>query len=280
MILLWVLLALAVVLVLFWLYAIAPRMRNRPDFSRLKKFEYAHRGLYAADKAIPENSMAAFQHAVDHGYGMEFDLQMTKDGKIVIHHDNSLKRICGVDKLISDLTYEELKQYKLCGTDQVCPLFSDVLAMVDGKTPLIIEYKGYGNTVALCEAAWEILKDYKGDYCVESFHPLIVAWFKEHHPQVIRGQLMSHFKGKKGDLYPSALSAFFGRNLFTNFITRPDFEAYDYNYRNTLSLRMARRLFGMQEVSWTVRDEETFQKLKDDGCICIFENFEPKSLLP
>lgn len=275
MIVLWVLLALALILAAFWLYAIAPRIRKRPDFSRLRKFDYAHRGLHSADKSIPENSMPAFQHAVDHGYGMEFDLQLTKDKKVVIHHDNSLKRICGVDRLISDLTYEELREVKLCGTEYSCPLFSDVLEMVAGKTPLIIEYKGYGKVEELCEAAWEILKDYQGDYCVESFHPMIVAWFKENHPEVVRGQLMGFLTGKKGDPFPSALGAFFARNLFSNFMTRPDFEAYDYRYRENLGLKTARRLFGMQEVSWTVRDLDTFHKLKDEGCICIFENFMP-----
>ena len=272
---LWVILFLLLVFLLFWLYAIAPRLGGRPDLSRLRQFDYAHRGLHTADRTVPENSMAAFRQAVEKGYGMELDLQLTKDGQVVIHHDNSLKRVCGVDKQISDLSYEELKEYKLYHTEESCPLFSELLAMVGGRTPLIIEYKGYGEIEKLCQAAWEILKDYRGDYCVESFHPLIVAWFRENHPEVIRGQLMSATAGREKGKPLTALGSFFAARLFTNFITRPDFEAYDWHGRNKLSLKLARSLFRIQEVSWTVRDPETFRKLKKDGCICIFENFEP-----
>lgn len=264
--------AILVMAALFWLFAIAPRFKSRPDFRLLRGYDYAHRGLHTADKKIPENSMAAFENAVKNGYGMEFDLQLTKDKRVVIHHDNSLKRVCGVDKLISDLTYEELKEIKLYDTDYACPLFEEVLAMVGGRTPLIIEYKGYGNTDELCGTAWEILKDYKGPYCVESFHPGIVAWFKKNRPEIIRGQLMAHFNGDTPEL-PSKTAAFFARNLYTNFMTRPDFEAYDYHARDNFSLRVCKKLFHIQEVSWTVRDKATFDQLKKDGCICIFENF-------
>ncbi len=270
-----VLVSLILALAIFWLFSIAPRMSDRPSFDSLRKFDYAHRGLHTADKSIPENSMAAFENAVNHGYGMEFDLQLTRDKQVVIHHDNSLKRICGVDKLISDLTLEELQEIKLYDTEFTCPLFSDVLKMVDGRTPLIIEYKSYNNSNELCPIAWEILKDYKGEYCVESFSPVMVEWFKDNHPEVIRGQLMGGFTGKKGTEIPSIVGAFLARNLFSNIMARPDFEAYDYHFRSNFSLRTARKLFKIQEVSWTVRDKKTFDQLKKDDCICIFEGFTP-----
>lgn len=273
LIVLLVLICIILALLIFWLFAIAPRLKNRPDFEKLKKFDYAHRGLH--NDQYPENSMPAFKNAVEHGYGMEFDLQLTKDKRVVIHHDNNLKRMCGVDKLISDLNYDELCDIKLGDTEYNCPLFSDVLEAVGGKTPLIIEYKGYGNVKELCDIAWEILKDYDGDYCVESFHPTIVEWFKNNHPEVIRGQLMGHYTGSQNSEFPGKLTALIARNLMTNILTRPDFEAYDCKWRHNVSLRLARSIFRMQEVSWTVRDLDTFNKLKQDGCICIFENFLP-----
>ncbi|MDO4458971.1 MAG: glycerophosphodiester phosphodiesterase family protein [Clostridia bacterium] len=265
-----VLLAIFLVIVLLWLWAIAPRLTNRPSFEELEKWDYAHRGLH--DDKIPENSLPAFENAVKHGYGMEFDLQLTKDKQVVIHHDNNLKRICGVDKKISDLTLEELNQIHLYDTDCTCPLFSDVLKTVDGKTPLIIEFKGYNNVEELCEAGWEVLKDYKGLYCVESFHPGIVHWFRKNQPQVIRGQLMVRYTSKDPET-PTPIHAFMARNLLTNFYARPDFEAYDYHTRNNLSLKLCRKVFGIQEVSWTVRDRDTHEELKSDGCISIFEKF-------
>lgn len=267
-----VLLIIVLLAFLFWIIAIAPRTKNRPSFRKLARFDYAHRGLH--DDKIPENSLPAFEAAAENGYGMEYDLQLTKDDKVVIHHDNSLKRICGVDKLISDLTLEELGEIRLAGTEYGVPLFSDVLKAVNGRTPMIIEYKGYGDVERLCTKAWEILKDYKGDYCIESFHPMIVKWFKENHPEIIRGQLMMHFTGKENEFH-SPLKAFFARNLFTNLITRPDFEAYDHHSRDNKSLRLCRKLYGIQEVSWTIRTPEDHKKVKDDGCLSIFENFRP-----
>jgi glycerophosphoryl diester phosphodiesterase len=270
MVLFIILVCLIVFNVLFWLWGIAPRISNRPSFSELEKWDYAHRGLH--DDKIPENSMPAFINAVKHGYGMEYDLQLTKDKKVVIHHDNSLKRICGVDKKISDVTYDELQQIHLKDTNLTCPLFSDVLKEVDGKTPMIIEFKGYENVNELCEEGWKVLKDYKGPYCIESFHPGIVHWFKVHHPEVIRGQLMAHFTTKDPETR-NPIVAFMARNMMTNFYARPDFEAYDYHGRDNLSLKACRKLFKIKEVSWTVRDKATHEKLKKDGCMSIFEQF-------
>lgn len=259
--------------VLFWLWAIAPQVAGRPDFTELKKYDYAHRGLHHKENGVPENSLLAFRLAADCGFGMELDLQLTKDNRVVVHHDHSIVRTCGVDKLISDMTYEELKGYRLFCTEERIPLFAEVLALVKGKTPLIVELKGYNDVNTLCILAMEELKNYEGLYCVESFDPRIVRWFRQNHPGIIRGQLMEHLqRGKNG---MSGAQAFFGRNLMTNFLTRPNFEAYDFNWRNNISLRAARRVFGMQEVSWTLRSEEAFRLAKSAGNLCIFEHILP-----
>lgn len=257
----------------FWLWAIAPQMTNRPDFTEFRKFDYAHRGLHNRENGVPENSLKAFSLAALCGFGMEFDLQLTKDNYVVVHHDHTLQRTCGVDRLISDLTLEELRQYRLMGTEERVPLFSEVLKTVGGRTPLIIELKGYNDPALLCSLAMEELKGYRGLYCVESFDPRIVRWFRENRPEIVRGQLMERLqKGKDG---LSASQAFFGRNLMTNFLTRPHFEAYDFHARDNLSLKAARRLFGMQEVSWTLRTEEEYRKARELGNLCIFEKFLP-----
>ena len=266
-----ILLGIAALFFILWMFLIAPRLINRPDFTELKKWDYAHRGFH--NEIFPENSMPAFENAVKHGYGMEFDLQLTKDKYVVIHHDNNLKRICGVDKKISDITLEELNSIHLKDTEYTCPLFSDVLKTVAGRTPLIIEFKGYNNVDELCEKGWEVLKDYKGLYCIESFHPGIVRWFKKNQPGVIRGQLMAHFTSKDVET-PNPIVAFCARNMLSNFYARPDFEAYDYHSRIFPGLRLARKLFRIQEFSWTVRDIETHRKLKADNCISIFEKFD------
>ncbi len=263
-------LALALVCVVLWLWAIAPG--RGADFSAFRDYDYAHRGLHNKENGVPENSMKAFSLAALCGFGMELDLQLTRDNFVVVHHDHSIRRTCGEDRMISDMTLEELRQYRLFGTKETIPLFSDVLEMVDGRTPLIIELKGYNDADTLCRLTMKELEGYRGLYCVESFDPRIVRWFRKNHPRIVRGQLME--KLKKGETLTAA-QAFFGRNLMTNFLTRPHFEAYDFHNRNVLSLHAVRRLFGMQEVSWTLRTEEEYRKAKSLGNLCIFEQFVP-----
>ncbi len=266
-----VMIAVTAVCAAFWLWTIAPG--HGADFTEFKKFDYAHRGLHDKENGVPENSEKAFSLAALCGFGMEFDLQLTQDNYVVVHHDHSILRTCGEDKLISDLTLGELRQYRLMETEERVPLFSDVLKLVAGKTPLIIELKGYNDPEKLCPRVMEELKDYKGLYCVESFDPRVVRWFRKNRPDIVRGQLMERLeKGKDGLTGPQA---FFGRNLMTNFLTRPQFEAYDFHNRDVPALYAARRLFGMQEVSWTLRKEEDYQKARALGNLCIFEGFLP-----
>ena len=219
--------------------------------------------------------VGAVKAAVEAGYGIEFDLQLTKDKKVVVHHDRSLKRVCGADVSIGDLTYKELQQYRLQNTEERVPLFSDVLALVDGRTPLIIELKHYDDADLLCPLVWELLRNYKGPYCVESFDPYIVQWFRKNHPYVLRGQLMGHFEGKDEEC-KGFFRALFWRNLWTNVLTRPHFEAYDVHFRNNISHRIACDKMKMQEVNWTLRTAEEYKVCKNAGALCIFEFIRPE----
>lgn len=154
----------------------------------LNNVPITHRGLHD-NKQVPENSMLAFSKAVEKGYGIEFDAYLTKDGKVIIHHDLSLKRSCGMNVKAPNIDSNHLENYKLMNTEQTIPLLSDLLKLVDGKVFLVIELKATMRVKKTCEAVWNLLKDYKGAYCVESFQNSIVRWWKKHHPEVIRGQL-------------------------------------------------------------------------------------------
>lgn len=267
-------LGLLALLLLAWVFCMAPQ-RPRGDFSAFKNFDIAHRGLHEKDLSVPENSLLSFQNAVRAGYGIEWDLQLTRDNKVVVHHDHSLKRVCGADAVISDLTFDALSAYRLHSTEERIPLFAEALEIADGRVPLVIELKGYNDPELLCPLVWEILKDYKGAYCIESFEPKIVAWFKKHHPYVLRGQLMAHFDGRQPE-FPHPVKAFFARNLWTNVFTRPHFEAYDLHARKNPALRFAVSALGMQEFSWTVRTAEEYRLCKNDGAYCIFEYIRPE----
>lgn len=259
--------------VLAWLWLIAPQLGRRPGFQQFKAFDYAHRGLHDLEKGVPENSMKAFRLAEQAGFGMELDLQLTKDKQVVVHHDPHLKRSCGSDRVIAGMTYEELRGYRLFGTEEPVPLFRDVLAVLKGSTPLIIELKGYNDPEELCELTMKELSGYRGLYCVESFDPRIVRWFRKNRPDIVRGQLMGRFR--KGDDGLSGFEAFCGRNLLTNWYTRPHFEAYHLLTRDIPAMWAAKILFGMQEVSWTIRSQEEYDRAKALDSLVIFEHILP-----
>lgn len=165
-------------LAVLYLLMIMPRMAGKPDTAPFQKWLYAHRGLHSNEPAqrgedmAPENSLRAFRRAVEAGFGIEMDVQMTKDHIPVVFHDFTLKRICGREGKVCDYTYEELQQFPLCGSDQRIPKFKDVLSCVDGKVPLIVELKIEAADLSVCPAADGLLAEYKGLYCIESFNPL------------------------------------------------------------------------------------------------------------
>ena len=136
-----IILIVIVVLAILYFLMIMPRMSHKPDTAPFKEWLYAHRGLHDNATEAPENSMAAFRKAADAGFGIELDIQLTKDKIPVVFHDFTLKRVCGGEGKISDYTYEELQQFHLCNSVEKIPKFEDVLKMVDGKVPLIVEFK-------------------------------------------------------------------------------------------------------------------------------------------
>lgn len=239
----------------------------------LQGHRYAHRGLHGV--SIPENSMAAFQAALDRGYGFELDLHLMKDGKLAVIHDSSLIRTAGADIAIEDLTAEELEKYRLDGTDETIPLFSQVLALCAGKAPMIVELKtAKGNHAPLVAATKKILADYPGVYCIESFDPYCVHELKKQWPDTIRGQLSENFLRTNPKHLPRVLQ-FVMTFLLTSLLTRPDFIAYRYADRKNLSLWLSRKLWKLQGVTWTLESPEDLQKAEEEGYLPIFEGFTP-----
>lgn len=271
-VLFWILIVLAALCALY-LFLIAPS-RTHPDAGALKGWLYAHRGLHDGNHEVPENSLAAFRRAVEAGYGMELDVQLTKDEKLVVHHDGNLKRVCGVDCNIRDMTYEELCEIPLPDGSKV-PLFSEVLALVDGRAPMIVEVKHYGNPTKNAEAALSLLRGYAGPYCVESFNPLIVRYFRKNAPNIVRGQLAMGGGRNPKDI--DAFSFFALKNLLVNCLGRPHFVAYSVPEDRTPAMRLMKRLFHPLLAGWTIRSQSVLdQSLAEGYDFPIFELFTPR----
>lgn len=277
-----------------YLISIKPRLYGRPDYKPFFGHMYAHRGLHNMNPAryklknimcspgqtpeapsspegnFPENSYAAIKRAADLGYGIEFDVHLTKDNIPVVFHDDTLNRICGVKGYLKDYTYEELQQFRLLGTDERIPAFADILKMVNGRVPLIIEYKVEKNADRLCSICDSILSDYNGLYCIESFHPLAVRWYKIHRPNIVRGQLSEDFTRQKMNIPYFLLS-----HLIGNCYASPDFIAYNCKHKNELSRNICRKLYKSLSVAWTVRSQEELEKVNGSFDLFIFEGFFP-----
>ena len=251
-------------------FLVAPRMTNKPDVSVLKGVHYAHRGLHDNHSDAPENSMKAFQKAVDAGYGIEMDIQLTKDKIPVVFHDETLNRMCGVEGKVWEFTFEELQKLTLAESEERIPKFEDVLALVGGKVPLIVEYKLDVPSTEVCEIADPMLQAYNGIYCIESFHPYAVKWYREHRPEVIRGQLSQDFS--KQEKYKGKFIFWLLSNLLTNVLTRPDFIAYNHKDADMFSRKVC-SLMGALPVAYTIKSREEYEKVKDQFELFIFDSF-------
>lgn len=258
-------------LFLLYLFLIAPR-RRRALVRIFTAHHYAHRGLHG--NGIPENSMAAFRLAVRKGYGIEFDVQLTRDGIPVVFHDASLARMCGDSATggIVDYTYEELCAFRLDGTGERIPTLRALLDEVDGRVPLLMELKREGDYKRTAVAADRETRDYRGLLMVESFHPLVLSYFKKARPATVRGILSANFFRDKSMRTPTF---FLCRHLLLNFLARPDFVAYDVRDRKAISLRLCRKM-GAATFAWTVRTEDELRYAREGGFDgVIFERIEP-----
>lgn len=266
---LWNVLIVLVVLILIYLLMIAPRMLNRADRTPFKGVHYAHRGLFDNASNAPENSLAAFKKAVDAGYGIELDVQLSKDNKLVVFHDATLKRMCGIDGKVWDYTLEELKQFRLLSSEEQIPTFEEFLAVVDGKVPFILEYKLDRAQTVVCQLANNVLETYKGIYCIESFHPLALLWYRKNRPDVLRGQLCEEFY--RSETYKGNPLFMILSYLPFNFLTRPDFIAYNHHHAHNISRRICKALGGLS-VAYTIKSAEEYERAKDKFELFIFDS--------
>jgi glycerophosphoryl diester phosphodiesterase len=252
--------------VIIYFILIMPGIFCRPDMVKILSGSglFAHRGLYGS--GVKENTAEAFLLAVKNNYGVEFDIRLSSDKIPVVIHDATLLRVFGIDRRVDSMTASELKAAGV-------PTLYEVLRIIDGKVPIIAEIKADWKDISVCPAAAKLLDIYSGAYCIESFNPLVLLWYKKHRKTVIRGQLSTNFRrdGEKGNRY----LYFVLRHLLLNFITSPDFIAYKHTYSSELSLNICRKLYRIPTAAWTVRSAEELNFCRKSYNIFIFENFQP-----
>ena len=249
-------------------FIVAPGRTDRKQKEPFKNRNFAHRGLHSRDRSVPENSLKAFELAAEAGYGIELDVQLSKDGQVVVFHDDTLNRVCGVDARVDELDYAELKELRLLDSSETIPLFSEVLTVIRGRGPLIVELKNGRSNKELCEKTCEMLRKYNGEVCIESFNPMIVAWFRFHAKEFLRGVLAAPESEYEGQT--SKFTAYLLSRGLLNFVCRPQFIAYKIG-RRPAPIRLSLAL-GAMNVGWTSHEIRN-EKGRD---AVIFEFYRPK----
>jgi glycerophosphoryl diester phosphodiesterase len=225
------------------------------DHAWLRRTPIAHRGLHDGATGIVENSLSAFRAAIAAGYAIELDLQESADGEAVVFHDETLDRLTEASGRISERSATELSSLRLGRSADTIPTLAQVLELVAGHVPLLIEIKAWTRKVGNLEArVAELLKSYDGPVAVQSFNPLTLRWYRRNAPVIPRGLLSTNYRAH----IPFGISRryrFALRHLLTAFLIRPHFIAYDVHALPALAPRIARAL-GLPLIAWTVASDE------------------------
>ena len=236
----------------FYFYAIQGAKRNENVKLFLGK-DIVHRGAFTSE--IPENSMKSFEKAIEKDFIIELDILLTKDKEVIVFHDDNLKRLTGVDRNVDEMTIDEITNLKIKDTDENIPTLEEVLKLVNGRVPIIIDVKsGNASDIEIVKKANEILKNYNGEYAIQSFNPFVLRWVKNNSPDTVRIQLSSDFLGE---------------HMLLNFISKPNIIAYKINSRGNLSLSLLRGTLPI--IFWTVRDENEMNYARENANNIIFD---------
>lgn len=230
----------------------------------------AHRGLYNNKEGIVENTIKAFNKAIEKGYAIELDVQILKDGNLIVFHDDNLLRLTGKNKRVYDSTLEYIKSVNLLNTNEKIPTLKEVLDTVLGKVPLVIEIKSGIFSHGIEKKLYDVLKEYNGKFCIESFNPFSVLWFKNNASLVPRGLLTT----KNYSSFKKFLISITNNLSFTNKLLKLDFLACNYKNINSKLIKRTKNS-KIYLFAYTINNEKEYEKLKDICDGIIFENFIP-----
>lgn len=222
----------------------------------------AHRGLHG--NGIGENTRSAFIAAIENGYPIETDVQLTSDGVPVCFHDDNALRVTGKDADIRDLSLAEVRELKICGTEDGVMTFKEFLELVDGRTPILVEIKQQKNGAksGIERKVVKLLDGYKGEFAVQSFDPFVMRRVRKLRPSFLRGQLGGTPRGNM-----PYLKYFVVRRLALNFLSKPDFVNY---YIGEFPIKTK-----LPVMRWTIDSDEKAHTARDAGHNVVFEKIVP-----
>jgi glycerophosphoryl diester phosphodiesterase len=240
------------------LLAPAPERRR---VERLIPLPYAHRGLHGRGRI--ENSLSAFEAAIAQRHGIELDVQASRDAHAMVFHDYELDRLTGESGAVADRTAAELQRIRLKGSGDTIPTLADVLRLVGGRVPMLIELKAPERKVAaLCLAVLRSLEGYRGPVGIMSFNPEVSRWFSTHAPRVTRGLVVTEAGRRWRGMLERRLALW---------RSRPDFLAYDVRDLPSRFAARARRR-GLPVFTWTCRDAEQVKRARAHADQIIYED--------
>ena len=257
----------ALVIVISWVRVIMTKTQpiTNGSLNWLTEKKISHRGIHN-NKDIPENSLKAFEKSIEEGYTIELDVQLSKDKKIMVYHDYNLKRVTGLDEDLANVSYEDLKKLNLLNTEEKIPTLQEVLKIVDGRTPILIEVKNEGKVGELEELLYKELKEYKGEYAVQAFNPFVLEWFKNNAGEIPRGQLAGGYEDSNLKFYEKFLLS----NLLLNFKSKPAFISYKVE-ELPKGIVTSLRKSGTPILGWTVTKDSDLDKVYKNCDNIIFE---------
>lgn len=242
---------------------IIQRTYDKDKYRDLLRRPFAHRGVHTE---YPENSLPAFEQAIGLNLGIELDIHLTKDEQLVVFHDDNLKRMTGANEFVKFLTYEQLKQHRLNNTNCLIPLLKEVLELVKGKVPILIEIKTNNNMKKLVPKLKLELENYKGVIFIQSFNPFVLRRCYKAMPNILRGQLSSFFVNDHLKFYKKIPI----KKLFFKHFSHIDFVSYNLEnlpnkYVNKIDVPL---------LAWTVRTEEDYIKAQQNANNIIIDNID------
>ena len=234
----------------------------------LLKTPIAHRGLH--DDEIPENSMIAFESAIEAGYPIEVDVQLTKDKVPIVFHDDIMTRLTGLKKRVTRVKFEVIKKLRIGNTETKIPTFREFLDLVDGRVPLLIEVKKQRGSKGIERIVMDMMKDYKGKYAIQSFNPIAIRKIRKIDPKIYCGLLSSKLTDMK--LFFLSKAAVKNARLF--FIAKPDFVSFEINSFPNDRIARFREELKLPIIGWTIKTKEDIECARKYCDGIIFEGIE------